>query len=122
MISKLSHIDANQATSSMRYSLHEEYGFVRIVFSDKKWDVADIPNVRKQLEHTIGRLVEPKIVLDFKNVEYVPVTALGMFAAVCCRVRRQDGEVSTANLNSNINDLFVVTKLDRIFVIKETAA
>ena len=47
--------------------------------------------------------------------------ALGMFVAVYSKVRRQDGELRIANLNSYIHDLFDITKLDRIFEINETA-
>jgi len=58
------------------------------------------------------------IVFDFQNVEFVDSACLGMMVQLLRRVREKGGKVAIANVNSRIESLFKLTRLEQLFLMK----
>ena len=63
-----------------------------------------------------------KLVVDLGKTTYLNSTAIGVLIWAHTHYAKNSGEVKLANLNKNIKNIFVVTKLSMIFQIEETPA
>ena len=64
----------------------------------------------------------PKILLDFANVDHLSSAALGMLINVNNRVKQQNGQLRLSNIKPQIMEVFVITKLNRLFRISANRA
>ena len=95
---------------------------VRIVeFTHNK--ILDEANI-KEIGDAILSLVEerdnPKILIDFSTVDHLSSAALGMLINVNGKVKLKNGSLRLANIKSSIREVFVITKLDKLFGIFTT--
>ncbi len=60
-----------------------------------------------------------KIAISFENVEYVDSSFLGALVAILKALLPLGGKLVLFQINADINNLFQLTKLDKIFVLKE---
>ena len=56
-----------------------------------------------------------KIVIDFAKVHYLNSSALGMLAWAHTNYSKRGGRIVLANLEKNIQNIFVITKLALVF-------
>jgi anti-sigma B factor antagonist len=56
-----------------------------------------------------------KMVIDLGGVLYLNSTALGVLISAHANYSKRDGEIKLCQLNKNLENLFVITKLSRIF-------
>lgn len=71
-----------------------------------------------ELQDTIKRLAEEgnlKLVIDLGEVAYLNSSALGVLIAAHANYAKREGKVKLCQLNKNIENLFVITKLSLIF-------
>jgi anti-sigma B factor antagonist len=92
---------------------------VRVVeFTHNK--ILDEANI-KEIGDAILSLVEerehPKILIDFANVDHLSSAALGMLININSKVKARNGNLRLANIKSSIREVFVITKLDKLFRI-----
>jgi anti-sigma B factor antagonist len=92
---------------------------VRIVeFRDQKiLDEANIADIGATLTSLIDAKEYPKILLDFANVEHLSSAALGMLINANHRIRKKNGQLRLANIKPQIFEVFVITKLNKLFRI-----
>jgi anti-sigma B factor antagonist len=95
---------------------------VRIVeFTNNKiLDEANIADIGATLNALIDEKAQPKLLLDFANVEHLSSAALGMLINVNNRVKQKNGQLRLANIQPQIYDVFVITKLNKLFRILPT--
>ena len=95
---------------------------VRIVeFTNNKiLDEANIADIGATLNALIDERAQPKLLLDFANVEHLSSAALGMLINVNNRVKQKNGQLRLANIQPQIYDVFVITKLNKLFRILST--
>ena len=95
---------------------------VRIVeFTNSKiLDEANIADIGNTLNSLIDERPQPKLLLDFANVEHLSSAALGMLINVNNRVKQKNGQLRLANIGPQIMDVFVITKLNKLFRILPT--
>ena len=62
-----------------------------------------------------------KILLDFANVEHLSSAALGMLINLQKEVDKQNGTLKLSDINPQIYEVFVITKLNKLFQIHEDA-
>ncbi|HEV7302383.1 MAG TPA: STAS domain-containing protein [Tepidisphaeraceae bacterium] len=95
---------------------------VRIVeFTNNKiLDEANIADIGATLNALIDERPQPKLLLDFANVEHLSSAALGMLINVNNRVKQKNGQLRLANIQPQIYDVFVITKLNKLFRILPT--
>jgi anti-sigma B factor antagonist len=69
------------------------------------------------VEWTIDELLEggqKRVVFDLSKLEYMDSTGIGIIATCCGRIESAGGQVRLAAVNAKIDDLFRVTKLNRV--------
>lgn len=60
------------------------------------------------------------VVLDMGDLQYMNSTGLNILISVLTRTRNSGGDTLIARMSSSVRQLFVVTKLDSVFVIAPT--
>ena len=98
----------------------EDIGDVTVVsFTDKKiLDEQNIQIIGEQLFSLIDELGRKKILLNFGNVEYMSSAALGKLITLNKKVQGASGKLVLCNIDANIREVFEITSIDKLFVIK----
>lgn len=95
---------------------------VRIVeFTHNK--ILDEANIKEIGDAIVGLIDEretPKLLIDFANVDHLSSAALGMLININSKVKAKNGSLRLANIRPTIRDVFVITKLDKLFKILGT--
>lgn len=92
---------------------------IRIVeFTNNK--ILDEGNIA-EIGNTLGTLIDektsPRLLLDFSSVEHLSSAALGMLINVNNRIKQKNGQLRLANIKPQIYEVFVITKLNKLFRI-----
>lgn len=92
---------------------------VRIVeFTNNR--ILDEANIA-EIGQTLGALIDegdnPKLLLDFSSVDHLSSAALGMLINANNRIREKNGQLRLANIKPQILEVFVITKLNKLFRI-----
>ena len=99
----------------------EEIGGVTVArFVDKKiLDETNIQNIGSQLFALVEEDGKSKILLDFENVEYLSSAALGKLITMDKKVKSAGGTLKLCSVRPEIYEVFAITKLNKVFDIKE---
>jgi anti-sigma B factor antagonist len=97
----------------------EEIGDVTVVnFKVKSiLDQRTIQLIGKELDRLVDTHVTPKMLLNFGNVEFLSTAALGILIALHKRVRSAGRRLLLGNLDSEIREVFEITRLNTFFEI-----
>ena len=95
---------------------------IRIVeFTNNKiLDEANIEEIKQALEAMIDERERIKLLLDFTNVDHLSSAALGMLINVNNRIKQANGQLRLAAIKPQIYEVFVITKLNKLFRILPT--
>lgn len=101
-----------------------EVGDVTVVrFVDRK--ILDEATIQ-ELGHELFNLVEEdnrsKILLNFTSVEFLSSAALGKLITLDKKVKAHGGKLKLANIRPEIYEVFAITKLNKLFDIKDDEA
>ncbi|HLP15145.1 MAG TPA: STAS domain-containing protein [Bacteroidota bacterium] len=75
-----------------------------------------------ELRTAVGQLIEKgnkKLIIDLSGVDYMNSTAIGALVSAHTSYANRDGSVILVGVNKKITNIFVVTKLSRIFQIED---
>lgn len=107
------------AASRLRVSEHDEV--IRIEFVDRNiLDEANIQQIGEEIGRIIDERPQPKVLISFDNVDHLSSAALGTLITINNRIRSKDGGLRLANIDKQIYEVFVITKLNKLFQIHET--
>ena len=92
---------------------------IRIVefTSSRILDEANIAEIGNTLAALIDEADHPKLLLDFSNVDHLSSAALGMLINANKKIREKNGQLRLANIKPQIFEVFVITKLNKLFKI-----
>ena len=94
-----------------------------ITFADSKIiDEAEIQELGQELYELVERDDRKKIVLNFGNVEFLSSAALGKLIGFEKRVNQNSAELILTNIRPEIYEVFAITKLTKLFEIKDDEA
>ncbi len=95
---------------------------IRIVeFTHNKiLDEANITEIGQTLGYLIDENTYPKVLLDFANVDHLSSAALGMLINLNNKVKNKNGQLRLTNIKPQILEVFVITKLNKLFKILPT--
>jgi anti-sigma B factor antagonist len=95
---------------------------IRIVeFTNNKiLDEANITEIGATLNSIIDERGNPKVLLDFANVDHLSSAALGMLINANNRIKQKNGMLRLTNIKPQIFEVFVITKLNKLFKIEPT--
>jgi anti-sigma B factor antagonist len=101
-----------------------ESGQVSVVtFNDSKIiDEAEIQEFGQELYDLVERQGRKKIILNFGNVEFLSSAALGKLIGFDKRVKQNGAELKLSNIRPEIYEVFAITKLTKLFDIKDDEA
>jgi anti-sigma B factor antagonist len=99
----------------------EPIGDITVVnFIDKKiLDEQNIQVIGEQLFSLVEQEQVKKMLLNFRNVEYLSSAALGKLIALHKKVQAAGGKLVLCSIDPQIYEVFVITKLDKLFKIKK---
>lgn len=97
---------------------------VRIVeFTNNKiLDEANIAEIGQTLSSLIDERPNPKLLLDFRNVDHLSSAALGMLINANNKIKQRNGQLRLASIKPQIFEVFVITKLNKLFRILPSRA
>ena len=101
-----------------------EVGNVAVIrFVDRK--ILDAANIQELGEELFG-LVEDEgrkqLLLNFSNVEFLSSAALNKLIILDKKVKSHGGKLKLSNLRPEIYEVFVITRLNQLFDIKDDEA
>jgi anti-sigma B factor antagonist len=109
-------------TKDSRLVVSEQGEITRISFVDRNiLEEATIQQIGDEISAIIERAGNPKILINFENVEHLSSAALGTLITINNKVRQKGGQLRLANIDPQIYEVFVITKLNKLFQIHDTA-
>jgi anti-sigma B factor antagonist len=109
------------STSASNLAVHTMSGAHVVEFTRADLvDAALIQTIGDDIYHVVRRLDQPKIVVDFQNVERLSSAALGMLIALDKVITKQSGQLRIANVSKDVLDIFKLTKLDSVLPIRKS--
>ena len=97
----------------------EDQGDIAVVnFVDKKiLDEQNIQMIGDDLFRLVDELGRRKILLNFRNVEFLSSAALGKLITLNRKVQAVRGKLILCGISGEIKEVFQITKLDKLFTI-----
>ena len=92
-------------------------------FVDRKiLDETNIQEIGQELFDLVDEEGARNLVLNFESVEYLSSAALGKLITLNKKVKQADGQLKLCAIKPPIFEVFVITKLNKLFDIYETQA
>lgn len=111
------------ASTESRLRIRKEGGITEVSFIDRNiLDEANIQLIGEEIASLIEASPQPKILISFANVDHLSSAALGTLITVNNKVRAKGGQLRLADIDPQIYEVFVITKLSKLFQIHETSA
>ena len=98
-----------------------DVGQVSVVrFNDRKiLDETNIQELGQELFSLIESENKQNLLLDFSSVEFLSSAALGKLITLEKKVKSHGGKLKLSNIRVEIYEVFRITKLNRVFDIKD---
>src|SRR6266478_5170990 len=92
-------------------------------FVDRKiLDEASIQELGQELFQLVEAEKRGKIVLNFSKVDFLSSAALGKLITLDKKVKAHGGKLKLRNIRPEIYEVFAITKLNKLFDIKDDEA
>jgi anti-sigma B factor antagonist len=109
---------ADMSEQSPPLSVSQEKDVRLVEFTNSKiLDEANITEIGTTLNALIDESASPKVLLDFQSVDHLSSAALGMLINVNNRIKQRNGQLRLASIKPQIFEVFVITKLNKLFRI-----
>lgn len=107
-------------SSGSRLRISDVDGVTRVEFLDRNiLDEANIQQIGEEITEIIESQSQPKLLISFANVDHLSSAALGTLITINNKVRAKDGQLRLAEIDPQIYEIFVITKLNKLFQIHE---
>jgi anti-sigma B factor antagonist len=111
------------ASETSRLRIKKVGDVSQVEFIDRNiLDEANIQQIGEEITTIIEAGPKPKLLISFANVDHLSSAALGTLITINNRVRAAGGQLRLADIDPQIYEVFVITKLNKLFQIHETAA
>ena len=84
-------------------------------------DEANIQQIGDEINALIDGQDQPKVLISFTNVDHLSSAALGTLITINNKIRGRDGQLRLAEIDPQIYEVFVITKLNKLFQIFDTS-
>ncbi|HIE9181005.1 TPA: STAS domain-containing protein [Klebsiella quasipneumoniae subsp. similipneumoniae] len=102
----------------MNVELHTEQGVKVIVPLVRRLDASVASAFKQQVLEALDGQTK-NLVMDLSHVDFIDSSCLGALVSILKSVSGQ-GELVLCSVNGTIQNLFKLTRMDRVFSIKET--
>ena len=108
-------------TVHRRIQTAEVRGVTVVSFVDRKiLDAANIQELGEELFSLVDSDGVRLMLIDFGNVEFLSSAALNKLIVLEKKVNTNSGQLRLCNLKPEIQEVFVITRLNQLFEIKDT--
>jgi anti-sigma B factor antagonist len=115
--------NVSMSESPARLNVTQQKDVSIVEFTENKiLDEMNITEIGQALDVIVQSKDRPKLLLDFANVDHLSSAALGMLINVNNKLKQQNGQLRLASIRPQIMEVFVITKLNRLFRISDTRA
>ena len=83
-------------------------------------DEGNIQVIGEEIATLIDAESMPRLLISFANVEHLSSAALGTLITINNKVRAKAGQLRLANIDTQIYEVFVITRLNKLFQIHAT--
>jgi anti-sigma B factor antagonist len=108
----------SESSPRVQVTYHKDIAIVEFKES-KILDEMNIAEIGLTLNGLVDARERPKLLLDFSNVDHLSSAALGMLINVNNRSKQRNGQLRLSNIKPQIMEVFVITKLNRLFRIAD---
>jgi len=109
-------------TKDSRLIVSEEDQITKVSFLDRNiLEEANIQQIGDEIAQLIEASDNPRLLIDFNQVEHLSSAALGTLITINNKIRQKDGQLRLCNIDPQIYEVFVITKLNKLFQIHEDA-
>ena len=109
------------AETASRLRIERDGGVTVIRFNDRNiLDEASIQAIGEEILRQVETSPSPKLLIDFTHVDHLSSAALGTLITVNNKVRQKDGQLRLCNIDPQIYEVFVITKLNKLFQIHKS--
>ena len=106
------------AGQSSRLLVEHEDEIIHIRFTDRNiLEEATIQQIADEVAQIIDDAQNPKVLINFQDVEHLSSAALGTLITINNKLRRKEGQLRLSNINPQIQEVFQITKLNKLFKI-----
>jgi anti-anti-sigma factor len=117
------HFKARPMPDPKRIKVSDSGGVTVVTFVDSKIiDEDEIQELGQELYDLVERHDHRKFVLNFAQVEFLSSAALGKLISFEKKVSTHKGELILTNIRPEIYEVFAITKLTKLFTIKDDEA
>ena len=110
-------------SSPKRIAINESGKVSVVTFVDSKIiDEEEIQELGQELYDLVERDNRSKILLNFSNVQFLSSAALGKLIGFEKRAKQHSAELILTNIRPEIYEVFAITKLTKLFEIKDDEA
>jgi anti-sigma B factor antagonist len=103
-----------------RLIVSEENQIIKVRFLDRNiLEEANIQQIGDEISALIDASDNPRLLIDFAHVEHLSSAALGTLITINNKIRSKDGQLRLCNIDPQIFEVFVITKLDKLFQIHQ---
>ncbi|MBM4106216.1 MAG: STAS domain-containing protein [Phycisphaerae bacterium] len=97
---------------------HRDTGVLQIGFAEKRIsDALLIQQIGDEIGKAVDAETKPRVLLSFRNVDFLSSAALSMLIGVNTRVRAKGGKLRLSEIKPEIYQMFKITKLHSLFEI-----
>lgn len=100
----------------MEFNLRFDENIKDVFYAELSGDL-DINTVEDFKTNFLGKYEdeEKDIVLDLKDLKYIDSTGIGAIMTIFNEAKKKENSLSIKNANSNVEKLFKITELDKLF-------
>ena len=107
--------------SESRLRISDNEGVTLVEFVDRNiLDEANIQAINEEITAEIEKSDTPKVLISFSNVDHLSSAALGALITINNKIKEKGGELHLANIDPQIYEVFVITRLNKLFNIHES--
>jgi anti-sigma B factor antagonist len=115
--------ETRMTTQQSRLRIKHIGDVIQVEFLDRNiLDEANIQHIGEEIQTLIESRPSPKLLISFANVDHLSSAALGTLITINNRIRNAGGQLRLSDIDPQIYEVFVITKLNKLFEIHETAA
>jgi len=108
-------------SAESRLRITDENGVTHVGFIDRNiLDEANIQQIGEELAEIIESSDSPRLLISFANVDHLSSAALGTLITISNKIKAKSGQLRLAHIDPQIYEVFVITKLNKLFDIHDT--
>jgi anti-sigma B factor antagonist len=111
------------ASTTSRIRVTDQDGVMRVEFVDRNiLDEANIQQIGEEIIRLVETHAQPRLLISFQNVDHLSSAALGTLITINNKIRSRNGQLRLSDIDPQIYEVFVITKLNKLFQIHDSSA